>query len=64
MQTDYSPRSQTLFGNAIVGATLLRKSTLVVGFLKAKIGNGVASASAFPNRVWERGTFSLLTSSF
>src|ERR1043165_5193283 len=39
------PRSQTLFGNAIVFQTLFRPR-----------GNRVAGPSALPNRFWERGS--------
>src|ERR1700750_2721238 len=39
-----SPRSQTLFGNVIVPATLL-----------SRLRNRVSKTRAFPNRVWERG---------
>src|SRR2546423_14736495 len=38
------PRSQTLFGNDNVPATLL-----------PELRNRVSKTSAFPNRVWERG---------
>jgi hypothetical protein len=45
-QTLPSPRSQTLFGNAPVSETPFRP-----------LGNRVAKTTAFPNRVWERGTY-------
>jgi hypothetical protein len=44
-----APRSQTLFGNALVFETRFRRR-----------GNRVAGTLAFPNRVWERGKLGLL----
>ena len=48
-----NPRSQTLFGNALVLETLFRRR-----------GNRVAGTLSFPNRVWERGGVLLIATLF
>src|SRR6478672_4515508 len=51
------PRSQTLFGNAIVFAVTQPPQAARPGFQTRfrEWANGVGKTISFPNRVWERG---------
>src|SRR5258706_15051608 len=50
-----SPRSQVAFGNALLFFAKFHFALMCPVVYRTGIGNEIASASAFPNGVWERG---------
>jgi hypothetical protein len=54
------PRSQTPFGNVPCSREIPFRAIPPRWRFPVEIGNGIASASAFPNGVWERGEAELI----